>query len=110
MDGESGREIRISLKVDFVGLGDGEKRISDRLGERRDAIVINGGWEALTLIIAFNKKIWILSSIFDSYSTYDADYYYCLLVLSIDIVDNVLVMMIHDQKNMNWIMKNLNQK
>jgi hypothetical protein len=43
MDGESGREIRISLKVDFVGLGDGEKRISDRLGERRDAIVINGG-------------------------------------------------------------------
>jgi hypothetical protein len=42
IDGESGRDIRISRKVDFVGFGDGEKRISDRFGEPRDAIVING--------------------------------------------------------------------
>jgi hypothetical protein len=42
IDGESGRDIRISRRVDFVGLGEDKKRISDRLGEPRDAIVING--------------------------------------------------------------------
>jgi len=42
IDGESGRDIRISLTVDLVGFGDGEKRISDRFGEPLDAIVING--------------------------------------------------------------------
>jgi hypothetical protein len=42
IDGESGRDIRISLKFDLVGIGDDEKRISDRFGEPRDAIVING--------------------------------------------------------------------
>lgn len=56
IDGESGREIRISLNVDLLGFGDGEKRISDRFGEPRDAIVINGDWPELTLINAVKKR------------------------------------------------------
>jgi hypothetical protein len=52
IDGESGREIRISRKVDLDVLGDDDTRISDRLGEPADAIVINGDCVELTLIKA----------------------------------------------------------
>lgn len=56
IDGESGREIRISRTVDLLEFGDDTKRISDRLGEARDAIVITGDCDALTLMIAIKKK------------------------------------------------------
>jgi hypothetical protein len=52
IDGESGREIRISRKVDLFILGDDDTRISDRFGEPAEAIVINGDCAELTLIKA----------------------------------------------------------
>ena len=50
MDGESGREIRISRTLDLVVCGDEETRISERWGE--PAIVITGVCPELTLIRA----------------------------------------------------------
>jgi hypothetical protein len=55
IDGESGREIRISRKVDLVVLGEDDTRISDRLGEPPEAIVIKGDCVELTLIKARNR-------------------------------------------------------
>lgn len=54
--GESGREMRISRKVDFVLFGAEDRRISDRLGEPPEAIVIKGDWAELTLINARDKE------------------------------------------------------
>lgn len=56
IDGESGREMRISRTVDLLEVGDETKRISDRLGDARDAIVITGDCDALTLMTARKKK------------------------------------------------------
>ncbi len=61
IDGESGREIRISRSVDLLVFGDEDTRISDRLGEPPEAMVINGDCEALTLIKAKNRDILVNS-------------------------------------------------
>jgi len=52
IDGESGRDIRISRNVDLFVFGEDDTRISDRLGEPPEAIVINGDCVELTLIKA----------------------------------------------------------
>ncbi len=55
IDGESGREIRISRNVDLFVFGEDDTRISDRVGEPPEAIVINGDCVELTLIKAKNR-------------------------------------------------------
>ena len=56
MEGETGREIRISRKVDLFVFGEDESRISDRVGEPPDAIVMKGDCLALKLIKAKNRN------------------------------------------------------
>lgn len=55
IEGESGREIRISRRVDLFVFGKDDTRISDRLGEPPDAMVIKGDCVELTLIKAKNR-------------------------------------------------------